>query len=186
MTGPENGRQVGSDIPEGNDPVFFRQDQGGHQGSDNRSSEDRTNMMFSLLHMKSAGYFKPPSEETPESLALELFMTDGMDAAIPPFEVLAHASGAPEYLVFLCFCYIMANRGTDAVLISERFADSEEQDFCLIRAIAFRSVGCLHDAEIIIQDVLTKSPDCLPALNMSCRDLVDRNDTVMFFHWIKK
>jgi len=139
------------------------------------AARDRTNMMFSLLHMKSAGYFKPPSEETPESLALELFMTDGMDAAIPPFEVLAHASGAPEYQAFLCFCYILANRGTDAVLISEWFADSKEPDFCLIRAIAFRSVGCLHDAEGITRDVLTNYPDSRPALNMYVRTLLEQD-----------
>ena len=138
------------------------------------AARDRTNMMFSLLHMRSAGYFKAPLKETPESLALELFLTDGMDAAIPPFEVLADTSGFTEYQVFLTLCYIMANRGTDAVLISERYADSEEPDFCLIRAIALRSVGCLHDAEGITRDVLTKNPDSRPALNMYVRTLLEQ------------
>ncbi len=139
------------------------------------AARDRTHMMFSLIHMRSAGYFKAPLEETPESLAVELFLTDGMDAAIPPFEVLADTSKVLEYQVFLTLCYIMASRGTDAVLISERYADSEEPDFCLIRAIAFRSVGCLHDAEKITRAVLTKNPDSRPALNMHVRTLLEQD-----------
>jgi len=139
-------------------------------------ARDRMSPLRIIYHMIKEGFFQNPKTESSEAMALQVLWSDGYSPAIPLFEALADAHpDILEYRVLLTYCYVMAERMADAVVVSEQFFQSDDPDYCMVRALALRAAGCLNDAERISQRIHEQYPDYIPALNMYTRTLLDQD-----------
>ena len=130
-------------------------------------ARDRGFIFYTLLTMLQDGWFKPDGDLAGDALGFQVFLNDGLDAGIPPFEMMCDMHpDVPEYRAFLVLLYIFTNRFADSVIVSGDLKGNEDPDFSVIRVLALRAAGCMNDAEREAEEVLSRYPDYLPAINM--------------------
>lgn len=139
------------------------------------AARDRLSFIYTTIRMSLEGFFKEPEIQSPESMAFNLFLKDGLEAFVTLFESIAQRNREhAEHQVFLTICYMLMGRYCDALLTSELFATSDEVDFILIRILAYRATGCLNGAEREAKFLKDNHQDSVPVLNMYTRILLEQ------------